>query len=736
MPLFDVLLLSVVVLTAYLGPMVLRRLGPGQRAYGWMIVGDLVAALIAFSSRYSEGPNPIGDSLGAIAIGAAVCLVLVPPLLRRLGRWALLGDRLRLARLSADVRELLQPGMGARAERELIDTILAVRTGREEEAVERLTERKRRLESPHARRHIDERIVMTYLYARRWDDAVRHYESSFERRFGASSPQLMVEMVRAYCEAGELEAAAELVAELEGSPLAHEPILAFLVNRSRMVFLAFVGRTGAVEAIVGPRGPLGAMPDSARLFWSGLARLNAGDRPGARNSLSEAARLSARDPRAREVAERALSRIDEPGAAGPHAIPSQVAQLADRLTTLASTTPAPRPASHGRPAPRLSGVPVAQVPVTAALIAANLGVALAVYLLHGTLGDLGALALVGANVKSATLSGEWWRLVSSTFLHVGMAHLALNMYGLWVLGRLAEQFFGSVRFFGIYMVSGVAGSVASVVAGGGATSAGASGAVFGLLGAAIAELALRRRAYPKRWSGALLGNLLFLTGANVAIGFLYPIIDQSAHLGGLVAGAVLAALLSRQARIGERLPVRAAGTVLALLSAVAIAYGAVGVATTDYEDTLRRDPRTVHEVGGLRVAVPGPWERASDYEIVDPGVALWFQLQRVPASYGIDQAIEEHLMGLSRGGIAEADVEAARRAGSTQLSLPAPWRSSELLLETGELGGLARYRLAVFARAVDDEIWLGALSYPEALGPDLAPILAEVLASAEPVATP
>src|SRR5690606_3210098 len=180
----------------------------------------------------------------------------------------------------------------------------------------------------------------------------------------------------------------------------------------------------------------------------------------------------------------------------PRSVSPEVAALADRLTASAAELKLPARAPQ---TPRLSGVPLARVPVTAGLIAVNLAAAVAIYLLSGSLGDLGTLIEAGANVKAATGAGEWWRLVTSMFLHVGIAHLALNMYGLWVLGKLIEQFLGSLRFLSVYMLSGVAGSLASVLVGGGAVSAGASGAVFGLLGAAIAELALHRRAYPKHW---------------------------------------------------------------------------------------------------------------------------------------------------------------------------------------------------------------------------------------------
>ena len=89
--LFDVLLISVIVWTAYLGPVILRRFGAAQRLYGMMVIGDLALAVIALAARHSDSSRAIADLVGTIAIGGGVCLVMVPPVLRDLSRRALLG---------------------------------------------------------------------------------------------------------------------------------------------------------------------------------------------------------------------------------------------------------------------------------------------------------------------------------------------------------------------------------------------------------------------------------------------------------------------------------------------------------------------------------------------------------------------------------------------------------------------------------------------------------------------
>jgi membrane associated rhomboid family serine protease len=715
-----------------------------------MLLGDLLIAIGALAARRSQGDSAAADLVGTIAVGGGVCLVVVPPILRNLARRALLVDHLRLARLLVEARELLQPGMGARQESELISTILEVRSGQVDAAVGRLRERRDQMAEPVARRPLDERIVMTYLYARRWDDAVAWFEQNIDGPLLTLSPQLAVEMVRAYCERGELLKAAALVERLEGTPAHGEPIWSLLIHRARLVFLAFAGRTAAVDTIVGPSGPLGAMPESARAYWTGMARLKSGDRTGARDSFERSAALSGRDERSREQAESTLSRLDEPGVAGPLAVPEPVSMLADRLSRMAedrgksesaepgSAADAPEAQqSRGRASrpPRLTGVRWREVPVTSALLVANILVAAAVLAVSGETADMGALIDFGANVKSATAAGDWWRLVSSNFLHVGLLHLALNMYGLWVLGRLVEQFLGRNRMLVLYVAAGVCGAAASLLFGGPATSAGASGAIFGLLGAAVAELGLHRRFYPRRWSSALLGNLVFLAAANVAIGFLYPMIDQSAHMGGLATGAVLGALLSRKLRFADTRWMRGLVASLAVASGGVLAYGAWGAATSDFAATLASYPRVTRQLSGVQLEVPEHWQQVSQNEIGDPslGTILVLQGDPAPGDRTLESAIDTQREHERTDGARQWGLNNPRQAADIQLPLPPPWLSKELVADQGEgITGDQRYRIAVIGRDHGGHRWIGLIYYPASMGDDLAPTVRAVLSSARP----
>lgn len=160
----------------------------------------------------------------------------------------------------------------------------------------------------------------------------------------------------------------------------------------------------------------------------------------------------------------------------------------------------------------------------------------------------------GANFGPATQDGEWWRLASAMFLHFGVLHLALNMWALWDAGQLVERMYGRGRFASIYFASGIAGNLFSLVSHHGqAVSGGASGAVFGIYGALLVFLWRERRTlHPREFRWLFWGASGFAT-ATIALGLLVPGIDNAAHGGGLLAGALGGVVLGRRLVPGDAL---------------------------------------------------------------------------------------------------------------------------------------------------------------------------------------
>ncbi|PWJ56832.1 rhomboid protease GluP [Dyadobacter jejuensis] len=145
-----------------------------------------------------------------------------------------------------------------------------------------------------------------------------------------------------------------------------------------------------------------------------------------------------------------------------------------------------------------------------------------------------SLVLWGANFRPVTLDGQWWRLVTSYFVHIGILHLLMNMYALFIIGVLLEPKLGKLRFSVVYLLSGVSASAASLWWNDLTISAGASGAIFGMYGAFLVMLTSNLIEPATR--KALLPSILVFVGYNLISG-LQGGIDNAAHLGGLVAGA-------------------------------------------------------------------------------------------------------------------------------------------------------------------------------------------------------
>jgi membrane associated rhomboid family serine protease len=212
--------------------------------------------------------------------------------------------------------------------------------------------------------------------------------------------------------------------------------------------------------------------------------------------------------------------------------------------------------------------------VTQVLIAANIVVFVLMVLTgHPTRGDV--LYRFGA-MPSPLPKDEWWRMLTAMFVHDGALHLLLNMWALMLFGPSIEERYGRLRFLALYFTAGFLGSALSLTfSRPGSLSVGASGAVFGILGAWIAFFVRHRNA---RGAREQLRSLFFLVGINLFIGFSSGgRIDNFAHLGGLAGGFVVATAIEQSARVKGAMRTLAT---LAGFAAVVIA-GIVAVAASN-----------------------------------------------------------------------------------------------------------------------------------------------------------
>jgi membrane associated rhomboid family serine protease len=179
---------------------------------------------------------------------------------------------------------------------------------------------------------------------------------------------------------------------------------------------------------------------------------------------------------------------------------------------------------------------------------------------------IGDLALYGP----AVAAGDYWRLITSGFMHAGLAHLLFNMFSLYILGSLLEPAVGRLRFAIIYFVSLLSGSLGVLLISPNEVTVGASGAVFGLMSAAI--IVLRNRGFDVMASG-----LPFWLGLNLLFTFSISGISVGGHIGGLIGGALVAILLYEAPSRVRGLP-RYAPTLLAAALGLVVVGASIAVA--------------------------------------------------------------------------------------------------------------------------------------------------------------
>jgi len=209
------------------------------------------------------------------------------------------------------------------------------------------------------------------------------------------------------------------------------------------------------------------------------------------------------------------------------------------------TSPAHPTASHQPKKPR-SGFK--QFPGTFSLIGITLIVFLGQFL---SLETLQYDWLLGLGVKSRPdiLAGEVWRFITPIFLHLSIPHVIINMYSLYAIGPAVERFFGTARFIAVYLLSGIAGVILSL-AFSPYPSAGASGAIFGLLGSLGAFLYMHRDLFGP-FGRMQLRQIVIVAVLNLGFGYIVPGIDNLGHLGGLLAGITLTLVLGPRYEIAQ-----------------------------------------------------------------------------------------------------------------------------------------------------------------------------------------
>jgi membrane associated rhomboid family serine protease len=717
--LYEYALISVLIASGYWGWYFLRHQPNGTPLFGAMqLIAALLSGLGLLGRKYDH--EALGVA-GAIGVGGGMCLLVLGPLVRGAARRLAASERIGLAARLLDVADLLAPGSGVAEEKALLGAMKEIREGRVEHTVDALTAAKDRAPAD-ARLVIDERIAMLYLAAYRWSDAIAHAEAhlipsldpqtardgvprSLRDALGIAPP-VWVELLGAYGRTGDLDRAARMMARLENVCSGREDGALWL-HRARLMFLALAGRPAAVRALVEPRHARHMSP-AARTYWVAVAHEHSGDRDAATAAYEKARKRSRGRPR--QLIDEALAKLSR----------AEAVTLSPEATDVVSFVEA---------APRVAPVklPRTRGPWTTWGVTASLLVVAAV--ISFTIGDSsdpGVLLRGGALVRGRVDAGEWWRLVSCVFVHVGMLHLAVNAIGMFFLGRIAEELYGSPKTLAIFGLAGIAGAAASYLGSPVGVSAGASGAIFGVLGAVFVELTLYRDRYRAAWKRGMWGGLVVITVAQAGIGLLYPVIDQWAHGGGLLAGVVFGALLSPNTRWSKL--AGHAGRVLAVAFAGVAVTAAVMVARTSIADSLD-GPRVRHVIGDIAVTAPASWTDAP--ELSDPDGVVIVSMRRAPLTSPTVQ-IAGWIAGVDHAA-KERGFDTVANAPDRVIPLPPGWEGSELIasFEDG-MEFRQRYRLIAAGRAFGDTLIVVVIYAPDTVMRAAPPLFVQLLGSLGP----
>jgi membrane associated rhomboid family serine protease len=224
-----------------------------------------------------------------------------------------------------------------------------------------------------------------------------------------------------------------------------------------------------------------------------------------------------------------------------------------------------QPAEVARTTARTVALSAKNAYVTQVLIALNVIVYIATVVQGSGINDPGGeIFTKGLLFGPSVADGDWWRLITSAFLHANLFHLLFNMLALWWFGTPVELFLGRVRFLLVYLVSGLAGAAGALLASPTAATVGASGAIFGILGAAL--VLERQRLY------VLGGSALTIIVINIIFSIAVPGISIGGHIGGLVGGALSTLALSH---FGRRHPTYGRHGLVGIIGVIAVGVIAV-----------------------------------------------------------------------------------------------------------------------------------------------------------------
>ena len=468
--------------------------------------------------------------LNAVVYAAAalwLLLVLLPGLVSNLYLRRFLQQRYSEAYWLARIISWLHPADGWRQQPQIIHAVKLAQRGELVAAQETL----QRFQGVRSLIGLAA-VANLYRITNQWEAFVgwaQQHHQELERH-----PQFLPMLLRARGETGDLAGLLDLYQRRQQQ--IGKLVPSSLRDLCRLALFAFGGKRQLVERLF--CGGLAMLPETTRNFWLATADLTAGETESAKRQLERL--LPAADPPLRLAIERRLARAATP----PHPLAPEAEKFMDSVAV---------EHRHDESFGARRSLFSRHAQVTQILIALNL-LMFAAEVHYGGGTNMDALYRLGALFAPAVRAGQWWRLLASLFLHFGPVHLAMNMFGLWILGPFAEFALGSRRFLFVYLIAGI-GSMAAVMTLASAANrdqltVGASGCIMGLVGATGA-LMLRGWLREKALSAKrrLIAVFLILAMQTV-FDSLIPQVSMAAHLSGALIGFIVTSVCRDRLMLG------------------------------------------------------------------------------------------------------------------------------------------------------------------------------------------
>jgi len=501
-----------------LGFQLVRRFREGFQAdlpYNVLLAADAGLCVYALST-----PERIVSVWSWLAIGIFVGAVLLPAILLLLAQVAMGRARWELAGRLLTITHVFAPSIEVRRRLEHVARLQKAHAGNVEEIERELQAEMARNPDPEGRRLLQETLLELFAFSGQWARCLALHDRMVQDGMNRiSRPTLAVALIRAGLESRDAGRVWGFYRELQKFDPS-EPTVSSSLLSAEIMLLAVYGYADQLERALYPaHRSHPVFPVSSKRYWLGLAHLQEGSTARAEAHLRFGPVQARENPilerLARDLLRRGTERMEEPDA-----------RLREELDRMAKHVPE-----------RFRQVRGPRPPVATGLFLAGM---LGVFFLQTWRGDadnLWTLYRLGANFRALSVDGEPWRLVTSMFLHAGLLHLLLNGLMLYMFGRILEVHFGFLRTLAVFVFSGVCGSVASALVYRQGLSVGASGAVFGMVGAVLMMFVIAKDLWHPVWRKKQIHNLLFLLLLNLILGFSMSMIDNAAHIGGFVGGA-------------------------------------------------------------------------------------------------------------------------------------------------------------------------------------------------------